>query len=83
MSIAIITGASSGLGTCYVDAVTQMFPEVDELLLIARREERLRQVAERCAMCLGCLHRCPKFAIQYGNRTKRHGQYTHPGLGQS
>ena len=45
MSIAIITGASSGLGTCYVDAVTQVFPEVDELWLIARQEERLRQVA--------------------------------------
>jgi uncharacterized protein len=45
MSVAIVTGASSGLGTCYVDAVTQMFPEVDELWLIARREERLRQVA--------------------------------------
>ena len=45
MSIAIITGASSGLGTCYVDAVTQVFPEVDELWLIARREERLQQVA--------------------------------------
>ena len=45
MSIAIITGASSGLGTCYVDAVTQVFPEVDELWLIARREDRLCQVA--------------------------------------
>ena len=29
-------------------------------------------------MCLGCLHRCPKFAIQYGSRTKKHGQYTNP-----
>ena len=30
----------------------------------------------QCAMCLGCLHRCPKFAIQYGNgATKKHGQY--------
>ncbi len=45
MSVAIITGASSGLGACYVDAVTKVFPEVDELWLIARREERLRQVA--------------------------------------
>ena len=31
---------------------------------------------DKCAMCLGCLHRCPKFAIQYGNgTTKKHGQY--------
>ncbi len=44
-NIAIITGASSGLGTCYVDAVTKLFPEIDELWLIARREERLREVA--------------------------------------
>lgn len=33
---------------------------------------------ERCALCLGCLHRCPKFAIQYGSNTRKHGQYRHP-----
>ena len=33
---------------------------------------------ERCAMCLRCLHRCPKFAIQYGGNTKAHGQYVNP-----
>lgn len=33
---------------------------------------------ERCVMCLSCLHHCPKFAIQYGKRTKNHGQYIHP-----
>lgn len=33
--------------------------------------------AERCAICLGCLHRCPKFAIQYNNKTQNHGQYQH------
>lgn len=33
---------------------------------------------KNCAMCLGCLHRCPKFAIQYGDKTKDHGQYLHP-----
>lgn len=46
-NIAIVTGASSGLGVCYVDAVTKLFPEIDELWLIARREGRLREVAER------------------------------------
>lgn len=35
---------------------------------------------ERCAMCLSCLHHCPKFAIQYGNHTKSHGQYTNPNV---
>lgn len=32
---------------------------------------------EQCVMCLSCLHHCPKFAIQYGKRTKKHGQYVH------
>ena len=45
MSIAVITGASSGLGVCYIDAVTKLFPEIDALWLIARREERLKKVA--------------------------------------
>lgn len=44
-NIAIITGASSGLGTCYVEAVTRLFPEIDVLWLIARRKERLCEVA--------------------------------------
>ena len=34
--------------------------------------------APRCEMCLACLHHCPKFAIQYENRTQHHGQYVHP-----
>ena len=33
---------------------------------------------KNCSMCLGCLHRCPKFAIQYDDKTKDHGQYLHP-----
>jgi len=37
-------------------------------------------VKEKCVMCLGCLHRCPRFAIQYGSRTKNHGQYTNPSV---
>jgi len=35
-------------------------------------------VADKCLACLGCLHRCPNFSIQYGENTKRHGQYLHP-----
>lgn len=32
-----------------------------------------------CEMCLGCLHRCPKYAISYGNgKTNQHGQYRNP-----
>ena len=47
MSIAVITGASSGLGACYVDAVATLFPEIEELWLIARREDRLKEVASK------------------------------------
>lgn len=46
MSAAIITGASSGLGRAYVDAVLKIFPEVDELWLIARRADRLAEIAD-------------------------------------
>ncbi len=35
-------------------------------------------VKKKCAMCLGCLHRCPKFAIQCGRSTSAHGQYVNP-----
>lgn len=45
---------------------------------IEMQRKRPVWVKDRCAMCLGCLHRCPKFAIQYGPNTKRHGQYLHP-----
>lgn len=37
-------------------------------------------VKDQCALCLGCLHRCPKFSIQYGNNTKNHGQYVNPNI---
>ncbi len=37
-------------------------------------------VREKCVMCLGCLHHCPEFSIQYGNHTKAHGQYTNPNV---
>ena len=35
-------------------------------------------VTDNCQACLGCLHRCPNFSIQYGEKTKLHGQYLHP-----
>ncbi len=34
-------------------------------------------VKDKCAMCLGCLHRCPEFAIRRGEKTALHGQYIH------
>lgn len=35
---------------------------------------------EYCNMCLRCLHRCPQFAIQYDNKTQKHGQYTNKNV---
>ena len=47
---------------------------------IEMKEGRPVWVKEKCTLCLGCLHRCPKFAIQYGNKTKNHGQYVNPNV---
>lgn len=45
MHVAIITGASSGLGTEYVETVIKLYPHLDEVWLIARRKERLVGIA--------------------------------------
>ena len=46
MSTAIITGASSGMGREFARTVQRTHPEIDTLLLIARRRERLEALAE-------------------------------------
>lgn len=38
-------------------------------------------VKDKCSLCLGCLHRCPKEAIQKGKRTKGRRRYVHPESG--
>ena len=48
--------------------------------IIEMRERKPVWVKEKCALCLGCLHRCPKFAIQYGKNAQRHGQYKNPNV---
>lgn len=45
-TIAIITGASSGLGREYVRAVAEKMPDLGEIWLVARRRERLIALAE-------------------------------------
>jgi len=32
----------------------------------------------RCETCLGCLHRCPVAAINYGKKSAGHGRYVNP-----
>ena len=34
--------------------------------------------AGRCEQCLGCLHRCPASAINYGKKTAGRGRYVNP-----
>ena len=45
MKIAVITGASAGLGTEYAKAVDKMRSDIEEIWLIARRKDRLQEVA--------------------------------------
>lgn len=42
------------------------------------RDNKPVWMKDKCTMCLGCLHCCPKFAIQYGKNTKKHGRYKNP-----
>ncbi len=46
MNIAIITGASSGLGLEYIKLLDKK--DFDELWIIARREQKLREIAKMC-----------------------------------
>ncbi len=46
MDIAVVTGASSGLGMEYVKQIAQMYPTLDEIWLIARRREKLEALAK-------------------------------------
>ncbi|MBW3091500.1 SDR family NAD(P)-dependent oxidoreductase [Bifidobacterium sp. 82T10] len=47
MDIAIVTGASSGLGAAFVEAIVSRYRNLDEIWIIARREQRLRALADR------------------------------------
>jgi len=45
MKIALLTGASSGLGCAYAKYIGEFFPEIDEIWAVARREGRLKELA--------------------------------------
>ena len=47
MNIAVVTGASSGMGREFVKAVDRAYA-LDELWVIARRRERLEALAQEC-----------------------------------
>ncbi len=44
MKIAVVTGASSGLGKEFVKGIVSLYPEIDEIWVIARREDRLSEL---------------------------------------
>lgn len=44
MNIALITGASSGMGQALVRRIADCYPSIDEIWITARREERLLQL---------------------------------------
>ena len=44
--LAVITGASSGLGVKFLESVIHRYPQLDEYWIIARRKERLEKLAE-------------------------------------
>lgn len=50
MKIAIVTGASSGLGREFVRQIARRMPELQEIWVIARREERLREIQSECPL---------------------------------
>lgn len=41
---------------------------------------RPRWTLSECAYCLGCINRCPKHAIQYGQHTAKRGRYSNPNV---
>ncbi len=49
---------------------------------IKRSGVKPQWVKKRCVHCLGCIHRCPEEAIQYGKATKKRHRYVHPILRQ-
>ena len=46
MVTAVITGASSGLGKEYINAIIAQYPSIDAFWLVARRKDLLREIAE-------------------------------------
>jgi short-subunit dehydrogenase len=47
MKIAIVTGASSGLGTEYVRVIAEKYTDVEEIWVVARRADRLNALKEK------------------------------------
>ncbi len=55
MNIAVITGASSGLGREFVRQIDSMYTHLDEIWVIARRKERLQELSKEVIVKLRIL----------------------------
>ena len=49
MNIAVITGASAGIGREFVYAVDRQEENLEEIWVVARRQERLEELQEKCS----------------------------------
>ncbi|MBQ4085521.1 MAG: SDR family NAD(P)-dependent oxidoreductase [Clostridia bacterium] len=47
MKIALLTGASSGLGCAYANYIGEVFPEIEAVWALARRKEKLDELAKK------------------------------------
>ena len=73
-----VTDDCVGCGLCAKKCPVQAIEMQGE-----KRQARPVWTKANCALCLGCMHRCPKHAIDYGKgrvaaRTRRHGQFRNP-----
>ncbi len=66
-----VTGECIGCGLC---------EEICTLGCIHLETDKPVWEKGNCNMCLACLNRCPKRAIQYGKRTESRGRYVNPHL---
>lgn len=55
MKIAIVTGASSGMGREFVRQLGYFYKNLDEIWVIARRKERLEALAKESRVPFGFL----------------------------
>ena len=73
-----VTDACIGCGLCAKKCPVQAIEMQGE-----GKQARPVWTKANCAVCLGCVHRCPKHAIDYGKgraaaRTRKHGQFKNP-----
>ena len=88
MSIAILTGASAGLGQSFFRSLVARHPDLTGIWLIARRRERLEQMAEGCPIPVTVLSMDltdPACYAQLGDKLKADGvrQYMFDYAGSS